>query len=85
MLDTHVPWSSPSCNLSPTQPPCPVQIQSTVQHGFRDISLILRWKKCILLCSKKDNDVVILVLVLDLEGLWIILCDHDVGHLFGPT
>ena len=40
---------------------------------------LMRWKQ--------DDDAVLLVLVLGLEGSWIMLCDHDkvLHHLFGPT
>jgi hypothetical protein len=33
---------------------------------------------------KGENDTFILVMVLDLEGFWVILCDHDkvICHLF---
>jgi hypothetical protein len=35
---------------------------------------------------KEGDDVIVFVLVPALEGLWIILCDHDkvLRHLFGP-
>jgi hypothetical protein len=40
MLDTLMPWSSPSYKSSPTQSSRSSQIQPTPLHGFSDISLI---------------------------------------------
>jgi hypothetical protein len=43
--------------------------------------------RCINMCWKGDDDVIVLVIVLPLEGSWIMLCDYDkvLHHLFGST
>jgi hypothetical protein len=43
--------------------------------------------RCSLMCWKANNESFLLVLVLALEDLWIILCDHKkmLRHLFLPS
>ena len=48
MLDTLMPWSSPSYKSSPTQSSRSSRIQPTPLHGFGDISLIRRTNEVIL-------------------------------------
>jgi hypothetical protein len=86
MLDTPTPWSSPSCNSSPTQLPCRPRIQQTRRHcfghNFLDIEMGRSWMRW-----KRDDDAVVLDLVLAPEGSWISLCGHGkvLCHLFRPT
>ena len=84
MLDTFMPWSSPSYKSSPTQLLCSSRIQPTSLHGFGDISLIgvqMRWSWMRWI---DEDEMLLLVLVLALEASWIILCDHGnvPRHLF---
>ena len=48
MLDTFMPWPSPSYKSSPTRSSRSSRIQPTPLHGFGDISLIRRPNEVIL-------------------------------------
>ena len=87
MLDTHVSWSSPSCNSSPTRLPRPARFQQTPRHSFGNISLIRHRNGAFLEVLERGQRRVVLVLVLAPEhrGSCCVTTKRCCITYFGPT